>query len=583
MKKLSVFLVMLVVFQLSAYEKQTILMPMSDGIGLETDIFLPDGYEAGSYPVILNRSPYDRTQKEQSGIDMTSNNVVFVAQSLRGTFNSEGTHGVFHSEGWGEHKDGYDTLKWITDQSWCNGKIATIGGSAEGLVQYFMAGLDEKPSLVYQIITVAAGDLYTSTFFPGGILREHAMTIWLNDQNANFFNDDMKEGNMYSKENSYWDVTDVFQKKENLNVPAAHQAGWFDMFAKYQIDTFRLFQEAGAKDQNLVIGPWDHNKFQTSTSGELTFPENAAKYYEGEDDPAFGMLIHFFWPTSPKPDWAPVTYYTMGDVMNEDAPGNEWRTSNIFPPADAVSQTLTAGNDLILKAGECGEGEYVLKFDLSDPFPSICGNNLTINSGPCDVSQYRERSDVMSFSTEAFEEPTEITGAIDLSAKFKADVLDFDMVVIFTDIYPDGKEYLLLEGAKKVRFRDGLENEKLLEKGETATMEFNVGYLSIILDIGHKLGIHVASAYSPKYRIPSTVADYWNDDKVKGNITFDLTETKIIVDTIGPWGGEKCEVDQEDPDDDSNEFPDEESMKLDDETPASGISVSSSGCSLVNL
>ena len=65
-----------------------------------------------------------------------------------------------------------------------------MGGSAEGLVQYFMAGLDEKPGLVYQIITVAAGDLYTGTFFPGGILREHAMTAWLNDQNASFFNDD---------------------------------------------------------------------------------------------------------------------------------------------------------------------------------------------------------------------------------------------------------------------------------------------------------------------------------------------------------------------------------------------------------
>ncbi len=579
MKKLLFFLIFLAVFHVSAYEKQTILMPMEDGVGLETDIYLPDGYETGSYPVILNRSPYDRTQKEQSGIEMAGNNVVFIAQSVRGTFNSEGTHGVFHTDGWGEHKDGYDTLKWITDQSWCNGKIATIGGSAEGLVQYFMAGLDEKPSLVYQIITVAAGDLYTGTFFPGGILREHAMILWLEGQNASFFAEDMKKDNMYSKENEYWDVTDIFQKKDNLNVPVAHQAGWFDMFAKYQIDTFRLYQEAGAKDQNLVIGPWDHNKFMTRTSGELTFPENASKYYEGEDDPAFGMLVHYFWPTSAKPEWAPVTYYTIGDVNNPEAPGNEWKTADKFPPVDAVSQTLTASEDLVLKAGECGEGEYVLNFDLSDPFPSICGNNLTINSGPCDVSSYRERSDVMSFSTAAFEEPTEITGAIDLSAKFKADVEDFDMVVIFTDIYPDGKEYLLLEGAKKVRFRDGYDDEKLLEKDVYDTMEFNAGYISIVLDKGHKLGIHVASAYSPKYRIPSTVADYWNDDKVKGKITFDLSETKVIVDTIGNWGGEKCEVNQEDPDDDFDEV----STDSDDETVDSVTSASSGGCSVIKL
>ncbi len=575
--KLVFLMVLILAFtELSGVVKKTIMIPVSDGTGLETDIYFPDNYQTESYPVVLNRSPYDRTQKEESGSNMADSNVVFIAQSFRGTFGSEGTHGVFHTEGWGEHMDGYDTLKWITDQPWCNGKIATIGGSAEGLVQYFMAGLDEKPGLIYQIITVASGDLYNGTFFPGGILRENAMTAWLNDQKASFFIDEMMTGDMYSKSNDYWDVTDIFKKKENLTVPASHLSGWFDMFGKYQIDTFRLFTEAGAADQHLVIGPWDHNKFMTNKTGELTFPKNAAKHYEGEDDPVFTLLVHYFWPSyTQKPEMAAVTYYTIGDVKKENAPGNEWKTSDKFPPDDASLVTLSASANLVLKAGDCGEGEYVLKFDLNDPFPSICGNNLIINPGPCDVSEYRERIDVMSFVTEPFEEPTEITGAIGLNAVFSADVEDFDMVVILTDIYPDGTEYLMLEGAQKVRFRNGLENESLIEKEAVTEMEFNAGYISIIFDKGHRLGVHIAPAYFPKYRIPSTVADYWNDEKAKGEIKFDLSKTIITVDMIGEWGGEKCEATEEEPDADSISEADE----LNDEDSDESIEKkSSSGC-----
>jgi uncharacterized protein len=578
MRRISVFTVFFIAtFFLSANSKNTVMMPMSDGTELETDIYFPDNYENSSFPVILNRSPYDRSQKNEIGTNLASNGIVFIAQSLRGTFGSEGDHGIFHTEGWGETKDGYDSLKWITEQGWCNGKIATFGGSAEGLVQYFMAGLDEKPGLVYQIIYVASGDLYNGTFFPDGVFREHAISTWLSDQQVSYFVDNLQEGDMYSKSNSYWDTTDVFQREEKLDVPASHIAGWFDMFGKHQIDTFRFYQQSGAIDQNLVIGPWDHAALLTNKAGDLVFPENAAKYYEGDNDPSFGMLVHYFWPQhSEKPDWAPVTYYTIGDVFNPDSPGNEWRESEMFPPEDSMPLILSSGSDLILKHGDCGEGEFVLDFDYANPFPSICGNNLTIKPGPCDVSGYRKRSDVLSFSTEPFVEPTEITGAIDLSVRFKTDVEDFDMAVILTDIYPDGKEYLMLEGTGKARFKEGLRKEVFIEKGEWTEMKYSPGYISIILDKGHKLGIHIATAYYPKYRIPSTVKDYWNNEPVKGSVTFDLSKTKIIIDTVGNWGGEVCEdiEDQEESDD---------SEKMPEELADSDVEIKSKGCSTTVL
>ncbi|HRZ79661.1 MAG TPA: CocE/NonD family hydrolase [bacterium] len=550
MSKITVQVLIIGMFlQLGAVVKQTVMVPMEDGTELETDIYLPDDWEGKSYPVLLNRSPYDRDQKAQIGTDLTANNVVFVAQSFRGTFGSGGTHGVFHSEGWGEMHDGYDTLKWITDQSWCNGKIATIGGSAEGLAQYLMAGLDEKPGLVYQIITVASGDLYDGTFFPGGMFREHAMTAWLEGQDASFFLDTLKTDDMYSMTNDYWDVTNLYTVPENIAVPAAHVGGWFDMFNRHQVDTFNLYQASGAPDQHLVMGPWSHGTMMSNVSNEMTFPENAEKYYEGDTDPAFALLVHFYYPLNiAKPDWAPVTYYTIGDIKDDNAPGNVWKTSDTFPPVETVPQRLSAGTDLILKAGECGSGDLNLKFDYADPFPTLCGNNLTINPGPCDVSQYRKRSDAISFQTEPFETPTEITGAVDVTVSFTTGLKDFDLVAVLTDIYPDGTEYLIIEGGKKVRFRDGFDNEKLLTSGEKTVMTFNAGYISIIFNKGHRMGFHLSTAYWPKYRLPSTVADYWDDTPVKGEVVFDLSGTFIDAGLIGQWGGEKCAVSEEEPD-----------------------------------
>ena len=44
-----------------------------------------------------------------------------------------------HDDGWGENRDGYDTVEWIAAQSWCDGNVGTIGGSYAGATQYRLA------------------------------------------------------------------------------------------------------------------------------------------------------------------------------------------------------------------------------------------------------------------------------------------------------------------------------------------------------------------------------------------------------------------------------------------------------------
>ena len=46
-------------------------------------------------------------------------------QDVRGRFASEGRFIPFHDDGWGENRDGYDTVEWIAAQPWCDGNVGT--------------------------------------------------------------------------------------------------------------------------------------------------------------------------------------------------------------------------------------------------------------------------------------------------------------------------------------------------------------------------------------------------------------------------------------------------------------------------
>src|SRR5690349_15185891 len=71
--------------------KQTVMVPMRDGIHLATDLYLPAG--AGPWPVALCRTPYDKnpvTNDPPPLAQFAQNGVVAVVQDTRGRHASEG-------------------------------------------------------------------------------------------------------------------------------------------------------------------------------------------------------------------------------------------------------------------------------------------------------------------------------------------------------------------------------------------------------------------------------------------------------------------------------------------------------------
>ena len=104
---------------------------MSDGVTLAADLYLPSG--PGPWPVLLERTPYNKevsVEVSQVGSPayFASRGYAVVVQDTRGRFKSEGEFYPFRDDGWGDNRDGYDTVEAIASQKWCNGKVGTLGG-----------------------------------------------------------------------------------------------------------------------------------------------------------------------------------------------------------------------------------------------------------------------------------------------------------------------------------------------------------------------------------------------------------------------------------------------------------------------
>jgi hypothetical protein len=113
--------------------RETVLVPMRDGIRLATDVYRPPVAVA---PAITMRTPYGRATLESLFLDLACAGYAVVSQDCRGTGDSEPDHWEFYI--W-ERDDSLDFVSWVTGQDWYSGFIGSLGGSYVGGTQWAMA------------------------------------------------------------------------------------------------------------------------------------------------------------------------------------------------------------------------------------------------------------------------------------------------------------------------------------------------------------------------------------------------------------------------------------------------------------
>lgn len=98
---------------------------------------------------------------------------VGVRQDMRGTGDSEGTFGIWHDS----VNDSFDTLDWVTNQTWSNGEVFVTGASADA-IDAVCAMSAPHPAIRAQVIVFATSQAW-ETFFVGGSYREALIDGWL--------------------------------------------------------------------------------------------------------------------------------------------------------------------------------------------------------------------------------------------------------------------------------------------------------------------------------------------------------------------------------------------------------------------
>ena len=263
-----------------------VTMTTSDGIELVADLFRP--VRADPAPTILVRVNYTKTLKNRLFADVVGrmwaeHGYTVVLQGTRGRGESGGTFYPMRYE----RADGIETLKWLGEHPWFDGRLGMWGGSYFGYTQWVLADQrDPGPSAL--LIQIASTDFYRM-FYPGAAFALESGLYWAlrsrgpvdvpvdaamlergygafplieadnrAAEDVPFFNDWVS----HPERDAYWLEIDGTDRAAGLEAPVLLMAGWFDPFLPTQLADFvrirSVAKPAVARGTRLIVGPWSH-------------------------------------------------------------------------------------------------------------------------------------------------------------------------------------------------------------------------------------------------------------------------------------------------------------------------------------
>jgi putative CocE/NonD family hydrolase len=513
---------------------ETVSVPMRDGIKLATDVYRDENVNQA--PVILLRTPYDRTKQKATGERWAKAGYIFVTQDCRGTRESEGVMAPYNNEG----QDGFDTIEWITRQSWCTGRVGMTGGSYVGAVQW-QAAAEQPPGLV-AIAPQATWSSFYRNLYLGGAVRLSLISGWLAgntpkpegvkpaDMNEALLRLPLSDVDVaigwsmpwldayltHPEPNGFWTRLDLTDELPSLKMPALHVVGYYDFFSRESVGNFMIMQKQAhdpktRQQQRLILGPWDHGTVGKSTVGEVDF---------GPDALVDLFTIQLDWfdrhlkqdPAAIAKPFTPVRYFSMGDNVWHDAqtwPPEGFVATSFYLHSDKKANTRNGSGKLNRQAPTAEEPVDMFRADPANPVPACPVTEKRPMKaavwGPVDQSPLEDRDDVLVYTSETFPEPLSFAGNIEAKLFVSADTPDADWAVKLVDVRPDGYAQNIATGILRGRYRDSLLQPSPLEANKVYEVTVDLGPCAATIAKGHRLRVDICGSLFPLYdRNPNT-------------------------------------------------------------------------------
>ncbi|MFW9946789.1 MAG: CocE/NonD family hydrolase [Candidatus Odinarchaeota archaeon] len=516
-------------------DKQTYMVQMRDGIHLATDVHFAPGSFGRPKPVILIRTPYGKSGWAENLYlpFYLIQDFHVVIQDLRGTHDSEGgDKSLLFIEA---YRDGVDTINWILDQPWSNGKIASAGVSALCINQYFYAGMNPE-GLMAQQLWFGTPELFDHAIYQGSYHKSSVET-WIKSTSPNNWQYQLETIFNYMpkdelKYNSTSLSNSIGPNYSNISVYGIHVGGWYDHFLQGTIDGYIGYDDYGKPraqgHQKLIMGPWTHGSIYGGKQGELIYPDNSN---------GFDMILNWeheifdeaLLDNPMRWDGARVAYYLLGPTTEISDKWNYWRYAYDWPldyvndewyfKADGGLNNVSAG--LVNK-------NFSYIFDPRHPVPNLGGQNQPFDlAGPMDQRSVENRSDVLIFETSILTEPVITVGRIWGHLFISSNCTDTDFTIKLTDVYPDNRSMLITDGSLTVRSRYNYTTNVFMSGNQLDVYELMVDCWSTAYYFapGHRIRIAISSSNFPRFAInPNSGAPL-----AQNYLNFNIANNTLLV------------------------------------------------------
>ena len=508
------------------------MVPMRDGVRLATDLYFPADAAGAPLSTIMIRTPYGKDREYPYGgtIPMfVEAGYAFVFQDTRGRFASEGDYTVRFSD----REDGYNMVSWVAEQPWSNGKVGTFGCSYRGETQITLAA-ERHPNHVASI-PMAPSAAYDPggrpwTAFDGGAFElaqtagwfmsgrsEDRLDLYRSLPVVDIVAKSGAEGTDYEDYASntpvsdYFNTLDFVREDDRFDVPALYIDSWYDFGIA---ETLRLFNQqrkqavsARARDnQYVIIAPSTHCAWTRRSPNSLAGARDIGDWRPDLEDLYLRWYSHWLEGVDEGISEMPhVQYYLMG--------ANEWKSADEWPVAgtsferfylDSRGQANSRSGDGSLAISlPAGASSDAFTYDPADPVPSLggqaCCTGMSTGAGGYDQSEIETRDDVLVYTSPVLEEGLEVTGPLEAVLYVSSDVSDTDFTVKLVDVHPDGTAFNIQEAAKRMRYREDLSSEVMMEDGEVYEIRLDLHATSNYFAAGHRIRVEVSSSNFPRW------------------------------------------------------------------------------------
>ncbi|MCD8216654.1 MAG: CocE/NonD family hydrolase [Clostridiales bacterium] len=521
-------------------------IPTLDGVNLAAMVVRPDGTD--KFPCILLNNPYVVAESMYENIVLplfAKQGYAAIYVRSRGTVCSEGEWLPFENE----RRDGGTMIDWVAEQPWCDGNIGTYGSSYCGSTQWCIADFD-NPAFKAMYISVFGAEPY-NCFYRRGMFRQDIWSYWAatmmgkNRYIANFskkFTDKVlsfspqcklsqemigedcdwfetwisntKETDPYWSEGYWKEFADCAEK---IKRPVFLHGGWYDIFLRPELESYRRLPEEIRSKSKIMIGPWGHSgldvgdalKFENTGRAGFLQLKSALKWFnymlKGEEySEPLGV----------------AETYCIGankwDIWKGDIKTDEIKTFHLSGIAGKDKSGILS--ETIVEVEENNSYEY----DPKSPTES-CGGNLmssvkqiTGAERCCRVQpKPGERKDSISFVSDPLTEDLHMAGhvTVHLFVSSSASATAFSVHVM--EMSADGKSINIRDDITDIRWRTDHDVEEY-EPGSVVELTLPMIDCDWMLKKGSRIRVDIASSNFPAYHVHPNVTDNWaKTDKVE--------------------------------------------------------------------